>query len=119
MPRHFEFRAGAIREARLRQYGRCAVCGDDLEWVEEHGHHVVPNQSGRASNAADTFLRSTENCVVLFTVCHWAVHDGGRYQCGAVAPPDYYEYSHGPNGGKDRLAWIAKVNADLERIFGS
>jgi hypothetical protein len=108
MSRPFSFRNPTTREARLRQCGRCALCGDSLDDLEEHAHHVVPNQSGDPQNATHGWILTTVNCVVLCHVCHEAVHAGGRYVKGALAPPDYFMYSH----GTDRAAhtrWAAEI----------
>jgi hypothetical protein len=47
MARTFEFNAFTLSQARLRQRGLCACCGEDLTALVEHDHHVIPNQSGR------------------------------------------------------------------------
>lgn len=116
MSRYFAFRTPAQRSARLRQSGLCAVCGASLDDVEEHAHHVVPNQAGVRGNAEHLWLASSDNCVVLCFVCHEAVHAGGRYRHGAVAPPDYFPHSH----GLDRIAhgrWVAEILARGKAVW--
>jgi hypothetical protein len=108
MARPFDFGTLVRQESRLRQHGRCACCGDILDDLIEHAHHVVPNQSGSPKDTTHQWLRSTENCVVLCEICHERVHQDGNYRLGAVAPPSYYTYSH----GIDRVAhrnWVIQL----------
>jgi 5-methylcytosine-specific restriction endonuclease McrA len=93
--RPFDFSPAVALQARLRQKGMCAHCGERLDDLEEHAHHVVPNQSGNPRNADHSWLASSDNCVVLCATCHYAAHEFGRYRHGAVAPPSFYRYSHG------------------------
>ena len=95
MARPFDFGPREKTTARLRQRGLCAHCGDSLGSVWEEAHHVVPNQSGQAGAPAHQWLKSADNCVILCDGCHERVHEDGKYQKGAVAPPDYYRHSHG------------------------
>lgn len=97
MGRPFDFSWKVQQTARLRQEGICACCGDDLSDLVEHAHHVIPNQSGVSAKPEHLWLKSTDNCVVLCDQCHWRVHQDGRYQKGAVAPPAYFPHSHGEN----------------------
>jgi hypothetical protein len=108
MGRPFAFRSAAQSAARVRQLGRCARCGDSLDDVEEHAHHVIPNQSGNPGDPRHAWLRSADNCVVLCHTCHDVVHAGGRYRAGAVAPADYFTHSHGPDRAAHRN-WVALV----------
>jgi len=48
-------------EARFRQWGLCAVCGEDLADMWEEAHHVHPNHLGGADKS--------ENCVILCDNC--------------------------------------------------
>jgi hypothetical protein len=108
MSRPFDFAWHTRLEARQRQGGACACCGELLDGVLEHAHHVVPNQSGRAGEPRHLWLRSIDNCAVLCDLCHWRVHQDGRYRTGAVAPPEYYPHSHGDDQIAHR-AWVAKL----------
>lgn len=108
MSRPFNFSWHTQQEARQRQAGACACCGESLDDVIEHAHHVIPNQSGKADEPRHRGLRSADNCVVLCEDCHWRVHEDGRYRTGAVAPPEYYPRSH----GDDLLAhqaWVSRL----------
>jgi 5-methylcytosine-specific restriction endonuclease McrA len=95
MKRPFNFKDTTKREAFKRQWNLCAHCGENLSDFFDHAHHVIPNQTGRAGNVADQFLRTVDNCVILCDTCHERVHHDGSYRTGAVAPPEYYPYSHG------------------------
>ena len=108
MARAFNFKSPVQSQARLRQDGACACCGEGLDDLEEHAHHVIPNQSGQPGNLDHAWLASSVNCVVLCTDCHERVHENGRYRTGAVAPPSYYPYSHGRNGAAHR-AWVRQL----------
>jgi 5-methylcytosine-specific restriction endonuclease McrA len=117
MARFFDFSDATKREARLRQFGNCAVCGESMSWVEEHAHHVFPNQAGDPSNAAHAWIRSAENCVILCYLCHGVVHEYGRYRDGSMAQPEYFEHSH----GSDRvahLAWVQGLNHRMRLVWG-
>jgi len=114
MGRAFGFPNAVADEARLRQGGKCACCGEDLDDILEHAHHVVPNQSGRAGADQHAWLASVDNCVVLCETCHYRVHQDGRYRDGAVAPPEYYLHSHG-DATRDHQQWTLA----LRRMSGS
>jgi hypothetical protein len=117
MARPFDFDDAAKNEARFRQYGFCADCGRLMHDLWEHAHHVIPNQSGMPGNPNHAWLRTAINCVVLCENCHYAVHDSGRYQKGAVAPPGYYEFSHGKLqvGHKQ---WVDQLNLLADQLWG-
>lgn len=116
MSRPFSFSPSVKREARLRQYGKCAHCFECLTDIEEHAHHVVPNQSGNPANPAHAWLSSVDNCVVLCYRCHERVHEDGDYRAGAVAPPEYYPHSHGDNCAA-HAQWAMKLNALSRSIW--
>jgi 5-methylcytosine-specific restriction endonuclease McrA len=116
MARPFDFDQRTRREAFLRHWNRCAHCGRSLSDLFDHSHHVIPNQTGSLSNPADAFLRSVDNCVILCDTCHERVHEDGRYRTGAVAPAEYYPYSHGTQTAQ-RSLWIALIHAEWRRIF--
>ncbi|MEQ1831479.1 MAG: HNH endonuclease signature motif containing protein [Candidatus Eisenbacteria bacterium] len=81
------FTARTKMAARLRQYGRCAGCGERLDDIEEHAHHVHPHALGGAD--------AVDNCVILCVNCHEHVHAGGGFRSGVVAPRSYYRYWNG------------------------
>ena len=116
MTRAFDFTDTIKQQARLRQHGLCACCGALLDDLVEHAHHVVPNQSGHPGNVDHLWLKSAENCVVLCDVCHLRVHENGRYRAGAVAPPDYFNHSHGHNTPAHRR-WSEQLQTKLARIW--
>jgi hypothetical protein len=117
MARPFEFSPTTRFQARLRQKGMCACCGDELRDVLEHGHHVIPNQSGQPGNPKHAWLSSTENCVVLCAQCHERVHQDARYRAGGVAPPSYYPHSHGGNQAAHQ-AWSGGLEGRARLLWG-
>jgi 5-methylcytosine-specific restriction endonuclease McrA len=116
MAREFQFRTPAQSQARFRQSGMCAQCGENLDDLEEHAHHVIPNQSGRANDPNHRWLAFADNCVVLCHTCHERVHENGRYRIGAVAPPDYFRYSHGRNVSA-HMAWLNQMREKLKTVW--
>jgi 5-methylcytosine-specific restriction endonuclease McrA len=81
------FSESTKREARWRQNGRCAVCGENLDWQEEFAHHVHPDALDGPDHA--------DNCAILCAPCHVRVHCDGRFRTGIVAPRSYFEYWNG------------------------
>jgi 5-methylcytosine-specific restriction endonuclease McrA len=116
MARPFDFTSSVRSQARLRQNGLCACCGDALDDLEEHAHHVIPNQSGDARNPRHSWLSAAENCVVLCAVCHDRVHEDGRFRTGAVAPPSYYPWSHGGNRAAHNT-WSIALNHKSRSVW--
>ena len=116
MARAFDFNTTTKNKARLRQDSLCAVCGENLDDMEEHAHHVIPNQSGDPRNAAHQWLGSTDNCVVLCALCHERVHENGKYRTGAVAPPTYYPHSHG-NDKTAHRTWAATLSGRAKGVW--
>jgi len=116
MPRPFAFRTPAQSEARFRQWGLCAQCGHPLDDVEEHAHHVIPNQSGNPRNPRHAWLKDSDNCVILCHACHDAVHAHGRYRIGAVAPASYFPHSHG-NNRSAHLQWAANLDSRARDVW--
>ena len=116
MNRPFKFNENIKRQARLRQSvnGRtkCAVCSENLENIYEHAHHVVPNQSGDVKNQKHIWLKMAENCVILCETCHDRVHENGNYRSGAIAPPNYYKFSHGGNIAAHRQ-WVKLLDLKI------
>jgi hypothetical protein len=116
MTRPFEFDATAKQRARIRQQGRCALCGEDLADLFEHAHHVVPNQSANPSDPTHSWVRSVENCVILCDLCHDRVHQDGRFRIGAIAAPDYFGHSHGVNKMAHK-GWVTRLRASIRRVW--
>ncbi|MFL9920380.1 HNH endonuclease [Paraburkholderia fungorum] len=113
------FTETVMRKVYVRQKGRCALCGENLQWLMENTamhsvqyHHVLP----RMLDGED----SEDNCVVLCSDtdpvkgdsskdgCHYRVHADGRYRSGVVAGPEMYIYSHGHEFAKHQL-WVRHV----------
>jgi hypothetical protein len=112
----FEFRSPVKFEARLRQVGRCAVCGEDLDDSDEEAHHVAPRQSGKPRDLGHAWLRTSDNCVVICGLCHGAVHQGSKFRFGAVAPPSYFRFSHGGDRTAHRL-WADELERKISRLW--
>ncbi len=116
MGRLYDFRPEVKRQAFQRQWNRCGHCGHSLINQVDHAHHVIPHQSCLQQERDNHFGASVENCVLLCEMCHERVHQDGRYRTGAVAPPDYYSYSHGPLSLEHRL-WVSKIQHMWDRIL--
>ncbi len=116
MSRPFSFTPAVKFQARFRQNGKCACCGDSLDDVIENAHHVIPNQSGDETKPDHKWLATEENCVVLCFMCHGRVHQDNRYRAGAVAPPSYYPYSHGDNRFLHQ-AWVNTLTTKSKSIW--
>ena len=119
MARPYDFTSNVIDQARLRQNGKCALCGSTLDDLAEDAHHVIPNQSGDPGNPAHDWLRSVDNCVVLCSLCHDRGHEDAKFRAGSVAPPDYYPYSHGILGAPEHQAWVASLNQRANELFAA
>lgn len=118
MSRPFDFSSTTRFQARFRQRALCAVRGDSLDDHVEHGHHVIPNQSGSPGNVRHSWLRLSDNCVMLCEACHNRVHQDGRFRDGAVAPPSYFTYSHGRNSRMHR-SWASDLETRAHLLFVS
>jgi hypothetical protein len=116
MSRPYDFTRGVQDAARLRQSGKCAVCGRNLDDLEEHAHHVVPNQSGNPNDPNHDWLRTVENCVIICDVCHGVVH-GGNTQTGGIAPPSYFVFSHGVKSSPAHVAWSTSLSARAKTLY--
>ena len=120
MNRPFSFNNNIKRQARLRQcvngQAKCAVCSAELDSTYEHAHHVIPNQSGNIMFQGHYWLKMPENCVILCEMCHDRVHENGNYRNGAVAPPEYYKFSHGTNIAAHRQ-WVKILNNKAKEIW--
>jgi hypothetical protein len=116
MSRTFEFSTPMKAQARLRQWGLCAKCGHSMNNSLEHAHHVVPDQIGRSGDPADVFLRSVDNCIVLCDGCHIAAHAHGDFRFGAVAPSDWFPYSHGKQEQAQHVLWGNRIALEWRRL---
>lgn len=116
MPRPYDFTDATQRDARMRQWGLCAHCGERLDDRWEHAHHVIPNQIGRPGDRADDFLRGADNCVIICEECHSAAHAHGSYRHGAVAPPTWYLYSHGKHAQGPHAVWCRRIETEWDRL---
>jgi|SRR6266478_1734714 len=103
----FLFDEATKKMARLRQNGRCAACQHSLNDLLEHAHHVVPKLTGNPSIAADQWLRSVNNCVILCDTCHTAYHGHGAFRT-VTAEPAVFKYSHGNNLAAHQQ-WLAEI----------
>ncbi len=117
MSRAFGFSTAVRDEAFARQEGHCACCGEPLDDQMDHAHHVIPNQSGRAGEAGHAWLASPDNCVVLCDLCHYRVHEDGRYRSGAVAPPEYFPHSQG-DGARRHQEWVVGLRRGMGSVWG-
>jgi len=81
------FRDSIKNKARFRQWAMCGLCGEGLNFSEEHAHHIIP----RAAGGKDT----VDNCIVLCDACHYIAHKHGDYRSLVVAPRSYYPYIYG------------------------
>jgi hypothetical protein len=106
----FPFSDDVVASARARQSNRCARCGKALMTEKEiekddknyalpplrfasHAHHVFPQQAGSIDNPDHGWIAGVENCVVIHTDEHFAVH-GFNWGTGGVAPPEEFPFSH-------------------------
>ncbi len=113
--RAFPFYVAAKRDARTRQEGLCAVCARSLGHVEDFAHHVIPNQCGNRADPSHKWLRTVVNCVILCYECHERVHEDGKTRNGAVAPPEYFRWSHKKR--QAHQAWAADLNKAANSIW--
>ena len=110
MSGQFSFSDTVKNDAFMRQNGRCAGarCHRKLTFLEEHAHHVVPQQCGRGDQTSDRWLKTSDNCVILCSTCHTAYHGHGHFGT-VVSGPDVFQYSH----DADRVAhllWLKRVS---------
>ncbi len=80
-------------------------------------HHAVPNQTGDPNKPSHAWLRTVINCVILCDGCHDQVHEHNK-TTGAVAPPEYYEFSHG-NQAVQHQAWVSDLNQRALLLWGA
>ena len=109
MERPFDFSKEVKNKAFFRQWNFCAICGKNLINLVDHAHHVIPNQLGRKGHREDEWIKEVDNCVILCEQCHLRAHQDGKFRNGAVAPPDYFIYSHGKNSKAAHQAWVTRI----------
>jgi HNH endonuclease len=115
MTRNFDFTLQTKDKTFFRQWNLCAHCGRSLISLEDHAHHVIPDQSGKDMiHSAESFLRTVDNCVILCSTCHYRVHENGKYRNGAVAPGEYFPYSHGQEKAMHQI-WCSKINKQWKK----
>ena len=111
MARLFDFSKTVLDAALFRQKFHCAWCGEDLQELIFHGHHVVPNQAATTHSPANAWLRTEENCVMLCDNCHRVFgHEDGRYRTGAVPFARNYRFSHAGDH-QAHLQWASQVDS--------
>ena len=86
---------------------------DEGDYV--YGHHVVPNQCGNPADPAHSWLETELNCVALCRMCHTRVHQNGNPSTGAVAPPEYFPYSH--KNASEHEAWVKQVSQKAQMVW--
>lgn len=82
-----KFSTNTKTAARLRQKGRCGICGEKLDDLWEEAHHLRPHSMGGRDHV--------DNCVILCDQCHHRAHYDGRYRNGFVAPRSYFRHFYG------------------------
>lgn len=106
-----------------RQEGYCALCGRKFTELDDAGmsinfHHVYPAQfcgPGDQENVV-AVCRGAYSGIDNLS-CHYRVHANGSFGSGIVAPPSYYEYSHGLSKVAHRH-WAAGMQARFGAAFG-
>lgn len=114
--RPFDFKFPAQFEARLRQHGMCAHCGEWLDDLEERAHHVAPNQTGDPADLKHGWLSSADNCVIICYDCHDRVHENANFRFGATAPPAYFPFSHGKKKREHRN-WALRLEKLIDHLW--
>jgi hypothetical protein len=129
----FPFDRAVILAARKRQLNLCARCGDSLMTQQEidvvdqkhdipplnflsHAHHVFPQQAGSIDNPSHSWIGTVENCVVIHSDEHFAVH-GFDWAEGGVAPPKEFLYSHNIETVKHK-EWVRSLTLKCNKIWG-
>ena len=105
------------QEVFVRQRGRCAGCGRLLNRLlastgmeSIQFHHVIPQSLGGDSHASNGVALCTDTDPAKRDSskdgCHGRAHTEYRYNSGFVAPPEYFVYSHGHQGGAEHDVWV-------------
>ena len=69
-------------QARLRQRGKCAHCGQSLNEIEESAHYLLRENGGGPD--------SEENCVVLCQNCHSTVHGNANFHTSYITTVGHF-----------------------------
>ena len=73
-------------QARLRQRGKCAHCGESLVETEEAAHYLLRENSGGEDKE--------ENCVMLCQGCHTTVHGNANFHTSYVSTIGHFPYAN-------------------------
>lgn len=73
-------------QIRLRQWGKCARCGESLHDTEEFAHHLWPEILGGTDEE--------KNCVILCGACHNLVQDDRSSVNCMLAPHSYFPHAN-------------------------
>lgn len=84
--------------AGCRQHGKSAICGDVLNLLIVHTHHLYPDAYG--------FIDHVYNWVRLCKTCEWRVRNSGNYTNLILAPTNYFSYL---NGKKKKRKYLSKT----------
>lgn len=88
-------------QARLRQRGKCAHCGESLNETEESAHYLLRENCGGPDRE--------ENCVILCQGCHSIVHNNASFQSCYVAPLSHFPYANIYGGQKQAQARTSRT----------
>ena len=73
-------------QARFRQRGKCAHCGQSLNELDESAHYLLRENFGGPDKE--------ENCVILCQGCHSTVHNNASFQSSYLAPLSHFPYAN-------------------------
>lgn len=73
-------------QARLRQRGKCAFCGESLNAMEEAAHYLLRENCGGPDKE--------DNCVILCQDCHSTVHNNASFQSSYISPLSHFPYAN-------------------------
>lgn len=81
------FSTSTIRRARRRQYGRCGLCGRNLNDLMDFAHNLQPDSMGG--------LDHPDNCVLVCNECKFVIKNHGKFKSCLIAPRTYFRYFKG------------------------
>jgi len=73
-------------QIRLRQWGKCARCGESLHDTEEFAHPLYPQSQGGPEKE--------ENCVMLCPNCQNTAENDPNSQSCMTAPLGYFPFAN-------------------------
>ncbi|HXF49092.1 MAG TPA: HNH endonuclease [Verrucomicrobiae bacterium] len=73
-------------QARLRQNGKCARCGETLVETEEAAHYLLRESSGGPDKE--------DNCVVLCQNCQTLAYHNANFHTSYVTPVGHFPYAN-------------------------